>query len=432
MIHVPSFVFIAYLTFSIVGLAPFSTSSEFDAATAASGSVLRPIILGVASAMILPWILVQWRRGFKILTDDRWLILIVLWSGLSIAWAIAPDVALRRWILAVIVIFLSVSLSALVNNTREIHKIALIATGMVMLANYACAVVFPDVFFVTEARGTYWTGMHPHKNNAGLIAALSVLIWWFAAERFSHRWILWAGTGLWLLFLSQTGSRTSQFALVVAIGCTVILSFKNRYLRLSAITAVIAALLVGILSVLAGLLPGESVMATLFGDTTFTGRTVLWQFLVTQIHERPFQGVGIGSFWGVNDSALFRANQTDWFATAAQGHNGYLDVTVTLGIVGLILFVAWIIAPFRSIIGNNAKVAAGRRVFCAIWIFALIHNCAESTLFRGDSILWILTLISVIVLRGTPQQSPVATLQSKIVKNMPLLAAHSAREPAGR
>jgi O-antigen ligase len=332
---------------------------------------------------------------------------VAFWAAISLSWAIAPDIAVRRWTLVIIVIFLSVSLCALVNSVRQIHLVALAATGAVMLANYFVTFAIPEIGLSSEERGVYWSGLLPHKNSAGLVSAIAFVIWLFAWRRFFPSWIILGGASLWLIFLMQTGSRTSQFASMVAVVCTVLLSYNNRHLRRVALFTI----LFGIFSILIGLLPAESVLQTLFGDTTFTGRTLLWSFLVAQIFERPFHGVGIGSFWGVNQSGLRYAGD-DWFAKTFQGHNGYLDVTVTLGIIGLALSFMFILSPIRSLLKADARIDLNSRVYCAIWIFALIHNCAESTLLRGDSILWVLTIISIIVLRSRAWQPSSASIQS--------------------
>jgi O-antigen ligase len=414
---IPHCVLFALLAFSMVGLAPFASHSDIDASEAAGGSAVRQIVLLGLCGALTPFVLNRLSYFRALLARERLLVLIVAWSGLSILWALAPDIAFRRWALAVVVIFLVASLCALINDTRRIHYIALVATGLVMSANYLVIVSMPEVGLETEVRGTYWTGIQPHKNGAGLVAAIAILVWLFAWRRFAPSWVMLGGAGLWLIFLVQTGSRTSQFALVMAIACTVMLSMDSQHLRRAAIFLVVSVLLIGVSMLLTGILPVESVLAAIFGETTFTGRTVLWSFLISQIHARPIQGIGFGSFWGVSAAGPINASEHDWFATTVQGHNGYLDITVTTGVVGLALCLLFLTGPVRSLAGEGSRVETRHRAFCAVWIFALFHNIAESSILRGDSILWIMTLISVIVLRSKSREAlrdPVAKMRSAI------------------
>jgi O-antigen ligase len=432
---IPHYVLFAFLTFSMVGLAPLASHNEIDASEAAGGSLMRQVILLGLCGLLAPLVFNRLSYFRTLFANDRYLLLIIAWTGLSIAWALAPDIAFRRWALAVVVIFLAVSLCALINDTRRIHYIALIATGLVMTANYIVIFALPEIGLESEVRGTYWTGIQPHKNGAGLVSAIATMVWVFAWRRFSPSWFMLGGAGVWLIFLSQTGSRTSQFAFLVAIMCTVLLSFNNRYMRRGAIFMVLSIVLVGVLMLLTGVLPMESVLATMFGETTFTGRTVLWSFLMSQIHARPIQGVGFGSFWGVSAAGPANVSENDWFAATVQGHNGYLDITVTVGIVGLVLCLLFLLSPFRTIIGANSRVSTRNQVFCAIWIFTLIHNVAESTILRGDSILWLLTLISVIVLRSRasePSHGPVAAMRTTISASLGSRLRPSGNQPRGR
>jgi O-antigen ligase len=410
MISIPNLVLFVFLVHAMIGLAVLASPNDTDAG---EGLVVRQIIFVIMCTAIAPLVAHRLRYVRALCARELPLTLIVAWSGISLTWALAPEIALRRWILVVVVVFLSISLCAVINDSRRIHAIALVATGAVMLANYFVIFAFPDIALSTEERGTYWSGLLPHKNSAGLVSAVALIVWLFAWRRFFPSWLILGGASLWLAFLLQTGSRTSQFAFIVGAGCTILLSLSNRHLRRGAMFAILSFLGLGLITILIGLLPAEAAVETLFGDTTFTGRTTLWSFLVSQIYERPFRGVGIGSFWGVSQLGLLSQAGDDWFAKTFQGHNGYLDVAVTLGVVGLGLCLIFLLSPVRTLLGSNARVATAHRVYCAIWIFGLIHNCAESTLLRGDTILWILMIISIIILRSGALRSSEGTMHTE-------------------
>jgi O-antigen ligase len=429
MISIPNVVLFVFLVHAMIGLAVLASPNDTDAG---EGLIVRQIIFAVMCTAIAPLVAHRLRYVRALCARELALLLIVAWSGISLTWALAPDIALRRWILVVVVVFLSISLCALINSTRRVHLIALAATGAVMLANYFVVLAMPEIGLSSEARGTYWSGLLPHKNSAGLVASLALIVWFFAWRRLQPSWLMLGGAALWLGFLLQTGSRTSQFALLVALGTTIMLSLDNRHLRRSAIFTVVSFLFLGLLTIMIGLLPAESVVEALFGDTTFTGRTVLWSFLISQVHERPLAGVGVGSFWGVNDTSLLRGAHDNWFATTVQGHNGYLDITVTIGVVGLVLCLAFLLSPFRSLAKADARLDRERRVYCAIWIFGLIHNCAESSILRGDSILWVLLVMSVVILRSTAPQSVGDAERAAILRVLPFSGLRAALARPGR
>ncbi len=81
-------------------------------------------------------------------------------------------------------------------------------------------------------------------------------------------------------------------------------------------------------------------------DASLTGRGPLWQEVLHVIAERPLLGHGYAGFW--NDDS--REVQYLWLLVgwqAPDSHNGYLDVTVQIGLIGLALYmllwgrVAW-------------------------------------------------------------------------------------------
>jgi O-antigen ligase len=429
MINVPSVVLFAFLVHSMVGLALFASQSDVGAG---EGSVARQVALILMCLALAPFVAQRWRQIRALGAKEVPLLLIALWSGISLSWALAPEVATRRWMLVLIVAYLSIGLCALINDSRRIHLVALAATGAVMVANYVTVFALPHVGLSSDARGTYWIGLQPHKNSAGMVSTLAFIVWLFAWRRFSPSWLMLGGAALWLFFQLQTGSRTSQFALVVTLACTFLLSLDNRHLRRSAIFIVLSICILALLSIMIGLLPAESAVALLFGDATFTGRTALWSFLVSQIHERPLGGVGIGSFWGVNDTSLFRTAQDDWFSATVQGHNGYLDITVTLGVIGLALCLALLFSPLRSLLGDEARIDAGRRVFCAIWVFGLIHNFGESTILRGDSVMWVLLLISIVILRSGTRRPAESSMRSILLRSSLVAGLRAAQARAHR
>ena len=85
-------------------------------------------------------------------------------------------------------------------------------------------------------------------------------------------------------------------------------------------------------------------------DVTLTDRTDLWTDLMDIAAERPLLGVGYGAFWIGNthnlwDRHLWRPNQ---------GHNGYLDVYLELGVVGLVLLLAVLATSFLSLLKQVA------------------------------------------------------------------------------
>lgn len=120
--------------------------------------------------------------------------------------------------------------------------------------------------------------------------------------------------------------------------------------------------------VLAAVAP-EMVFALLGRDASLTGRGPLWHEVVRMVAQRPLLGHGYAGFWN-EDS---RDVQYLWLLAgwrAPDSHNGYLDVTLQLGAVGLLAYLTmWARVTLR------AAIALRRGLNEARWVvlFMLIN-----------------------------------------------------------
>ena len=80
-------------------------------------------------------------------------------------------------------------------------------------------------------------------------------------------------------------------------------------------------------------------------DPTLTDRTAIWS-IVLSMHTNPLVGTGYESFW------LGPRLQKVWQlfgATINESHNGYLEVYLNLGLIGVLLLVGLLITSYRNI-----------------------------------------------------------------------------------
>lgn len=122
----------------------------------------------------------------------------------------------------------------------------------------------------------------------------------------------------------------------------------------------------------------------------------------------PWRGLGYGSFWDI-DPKIQPSLQTDeWFAQpdspTNESHNGYLDILVTTGAIGLAaalaLLLRWVfgaLAALRQALTATEPDLQSRRayaVYQALLPLILIgHNVTESSYFAGNSVFGFLILL---------------------------------------
>lgn len=71
----------------------------------------------------------------------------------------------------------------------------------------------------------------------------------------------------------------------------------------------------------------------------FSGRSTLWFFSLQLITRRPLFGYGYNGFWSDTANAKIAMNTAGFAAVGYHAHNGYLELLVSVGIIGTAVFV---------------------------------------------------------------------------------------------
>jgi O-antigen ligase len=332
-----------------------------------------------------------WTRAFP-------LVFVLSLCLLSALWSAFPDIAWRRGIRHLIYMMIVAGTVVGTAALPNIHRLAILVTGLIMAMNFASVVMLPGV--AVDDYGNL-TGLLKHKNIAGGFAMIAVFSWLSAAlwwDGGRKRFFLYLGALLWFAFLIGTNSRTSLAATVLAIALVVPLRFFVRN-QLSLILAVLGAIFFALISIFVLNLFNvqmSDIFAPMEGEkTTLTGRTEIWRIAYQAFLENILLGVGYGSLWatgGVAVAETFGSAQATYFLiTLNQAHNGYVDILAQLGMIGALAFAFFLahaatraIKALISVKPATAELAfAG---FCGfVFVGGLIHNLAETTFLRGNT-----------------------------------------------
>jgi len=146
----------------------------------------------------------------------------------------------------------------------------------------------------------------------------------------------------------------------------------------------------------------SSTAATLGRDDTLTGRTDIWA-RVLSMAEHPIVGGGYSSFW-LGERLLTLWNEYSWHPIEA--HNGYLEIYLDLGIIGLTLLAGVIVSAYASIraaITSQVEYAALR---LSLLVASILYNVTESA-FRPGLLMYFLFLLTVFRLPSASNTPPV-------------------------
>ena len=241
-----------------------------------------------------------------------------------------------------------------------------------------------------------WRGSFGHKNVAAGVMAMLLFLGIYIARSGA----LLSGAviiGLSSLFLFHAAGKSSLtlcFAVLLLTSLTSV--FRSFWVR--AILLLTPLLLLNMLSVGTVMSEGLAAVAKLLPlDSTFTGRTDIWNFALDALRQRLATGYGFVAFWGSKAFEDLPAGK-EWAAFAAHSHNGYLDTALGMGLPGLILLiVVLVIEPLRNFQqadqgGNNGPLAMA---LLRIWLFGLYLSSMESFFLDRADPLWFTFLMAV-------------------------------------
>jgi len=150
-------------------------------------------------------------------------------------------------------------------------------------------------------------------------------------------------------------------------------------------------------------------------SSTLSGRTEMWgMFLQMQLD--PWFGAGYESFW-------FQPRLNEIWRTwerANQAHNGYLEILLDLGWVGVVLLSLVIASGGRNVVrAVDRNPEAGLKL--AFFVIALVYNLTEYA-FRAVHPVWIMFLLAIIVV---PNRSKIIARGGRSERQGQLLLRHS-------
>jgi exopolysaccharide production protein ExoQ len=399
--------FIALLLLIFVSLQPFAERNTVDTAVGASaaeaaGSTLRQLFYLVTFAIILVGALMK--RGINAANAVPVVFAVLLaWCAMTALWATEPSVSLRRAILEIVVV-LSVLLGADAVGPERSLKLFSYVLILVLVVNW---ISIPLVSQAIHQPGDIepdvagdWRGLYFHKNIAGAVCAISVMVFLYYAIA-EKKWLLYGTLATAAFgFLLMTRSKSSLGLLPIAVAAAGIYRLAWRRDIDRTIVAITAVLLTIGLAVL--FFANYDLIARLLADPEqFTGRAAIWQGEIAFIRDHPLTGSGFGTFADTGTTSPIHDYVGGWVSAVAQGHNGYLELGVTTGLIGFALaMIAFVVIPARAFWTRSDMEPWLNSLLFALFVFFVLHNFMESDFLASDGVVWTTFLIMLAALRG--------------------------------
>jgi O-antigen ligase len=337
----------------------------------------------------------------------------------SVCWSDFPFVAFKRWFRDLgnyVVILVALSDTRPLEAVRTLLRrlgYLLIPLSLLLVKYY------PDI----GMQYNIWTGTAMYvgpttsKNGLGIVCLVSGLFFfWDTVVRWSDRkqsrnrriiLVNLAFLAMTLYLMHVADSATSRLCL--AIGCLVITAAHSKAgrRRHTVLRIAIPACLCLYITLAFGFgINLTALLAEAVGrNPTLTGRTDIWDLLLT-MHTNPLVGTGYGSFWlGPRLNVIWQSP----VGAINEAHNGYLELYLNLGLIGLFLFAAFLIGSYRSICRRLRPFSSFASLTLALWTVTLIYNVTEAAF--SWQYMWVTFLIGAIA-APVPFHDPIPTARS--------------------
>ena len=362
-----------------------------------------PLDRNVLSLLILLGVYVLSKRSGKVLAilkANPTIIIYFAFCLISLLWADYPFVALKRWIRSVgdveMVMIVITERDPLAGFKRLFTRVGFLVVPLSILF-----IRFYPALGRSYSRGgaPEWTGVGTDKNALGMICMIFgvVLLWRWIAIYSKHkskqrtRSLIAINTVLLMILylLFVVNSQTALSCFVMGATLIVVTTWLPACRKPAYLTLIVSGMVCFCYSVLI-LGIGSGLLSLLGRNATLTGRTDVWSVLIAHA-VNPWVGAGYENFWIGERFQLFEK----LLGGLNQAHNGYIEIYLNIGFVGLTLLGGIIVTGYRNILSGfrNDRETGGLRV--AFFVMCLIYNFTEAS-FKMMCPVWSTFLWAVI------------------------------------
>jgi O-antigen ligase len=337
--------------------------------------------------MIFAALLVLSRRSlnWSVVISKNWpVFLFYAFLLLSVFWANSPEASFKRWIkefgnICIVLVILTEV------NPQQAFRAVFVRCAYVLMP---LSIIFIRYFPYLGRRYNIHSGqleavgVTMQKNSLGtMILVCSLVLIWDWIERSQpgsprqkrldrYLPVVFLLMGFYLLHLCD--SKTSMASLVIGGGILACTKLPFLRERVGALGGYVLAGALGFFLIdwLFGI--KEQVVAGMGRNMTFTGRTDVWRELLG-LNTDPLFGTGFMSFW---DDMYYRSKLPEWVAYSA--HNGYLEIYIAGGLLGIVFLVIMLLATGVRI---NSTLAWGGNYAVlrfAVFVATVVANFSES------------------------------------------------------
>jgi O-antigen ligase len=349
----------------------------------------------VANVLILLLLLRRPRLVLQRIAAVPWLALLALLAVASSLWSLDPTMTLRRSIPFALAGLFGVYFAVRFPPSRQLAILRL-ALVLLALATVVFALFLPAIGLDhSPGHGADWQGVFTQKNACGRIMVLATAVVLFG-ERLTLGRL--ASLALFGLVLVMSGSRGAWIIEGALLLLWLLVQIGRRSSPRARFVLAFAAPVAGVCIVTVAVLNSSRLDPIVGRDLTLSGRTAIWRQVVHSIAQRPLLGYGYDAFWrGMQGPSLQIASAVHFVVVHA--HNGFLEIALELGGVGLLLLLLAGLRAMRQLWTLWICGPVDRIAFpLAVLLLIVLYDLDENTLLLYNGLFWVLTVAALVTL----------------------------------
>jgi len=349
----------------------------------------------------------------EVLQQNGWFIAFIAYCFIAILWSDYPFISFKRWTK-----ILGHPIMALIVLTEPDPREALIR----LMKRCAYIVIPVSILFIKyypQWGRSYdqWTGLAANngiavgKNQLGAdCMILGYFFFWYLLQtwrtersiqrRSELRLIAGLLIGIWWLF-SKAHSATALICFYVGIAMVVFLGIRSINKKLIGTYLLTAVILIAAGELAFGI--SGHLSQALGRGSNLSGRKVLWASLL-ELNTNPIFGTGFESFWLGERlkqlAGVFATQSGKIVFIANEAHNGYLEIYLELGLIGLFLVIGLLIATFWRVRRELFRNFEWGRYQMGFLSAVVLYNWAEAGFGTYNPIWFVFYLIAMEYPRG--------------------------------
>jgi O-antigen ligase len=378
-------------------------SSGARSETYLEGSPLDRAVLILVLALGVMVVLGRAKKAGVLLRGNLPILLFFSYCLLSVFWSDFADVAFKRWFRALGDVVMVLVVLTDPNWTAALKRLLIRLGNVLVPLSILFSRWYPQYGREFSHGGEpYWSGVTPEKNALGMLSlvfGLAFLYYFletYRDEKGPRRKRLLIAYGLvvvmalYLLVGSRSATALAAFGLA---GVPMVMTFLFRWIRQPLF---VHAMVLGAIGMAVGALflnVGSGMLTEMGRNSTLTGRTAVWHAALSLV-ESPTWGTGFESFWlGRRYHHMYDMTQME----LNQCHNGYLEVYVNLGWVGIGFLGFVLLTAYLRIVKAVRLMTPVANLRLAFFIVAICENFTEAS-FKIMSPAWIALLLAAMVI----------------------------------